>query len=137
MVGRGLEAPPDFANVRTQETYVGRERASGRAVLSKGWNLEGERVVSSQANARIAIRFHARDLHLVMGPAGAPVRFRVLLDGKPPGADRGDDVDEDGYGTASKRVLHQLIRQKGAITDRRFDIEFLDAGGEVYSFSFG
>lgn len=136
--GRGLEAPPDFAHLRTPETYLGRERATGHATLSKGWRIDRQRVVSSNQGERIAIRFHARDLHLVMGPTGKePVRFRVLLDGKPPGADRGDDVDEDGNGTAGKRTLYQLIRQKGAIGERSFEIEFLDPGSEVYSFTFG
>jgi hypothetical protein len=91
------------------------------------------------AKGRIAYRFHARDLHLVMEPAarGAAVRFQVLIDGQPPGLARGDDVDEHGNGTVSEARLYQLIRQPGPVTDRTLEITFLDSGVQVYAFTFG
>ncbi len=81
----------------------------------------------------------ARDLHLVMGPAtpGTPVRFRVLLDGQPPAAAHGTDVDEAGDGTVTRPRLYQLIRQPGPITERTFEITFLDPGVQAYAFTFG
>jgi hypothetical protein len=95
--------------------------------------------VLNGAEGRIAFRFHARDVHLVMGPParGEAVSFRVLLDGEPPGAAHGFDVDEQGHGTLSEQRLHQLIRQPGAITDRTFEIELLAPGAEAYCFTFG
>ena len=91
------------------------------------------------ASGRITYRFHSRDLHLVMGASrpGTPVRFRVQIDGKPPGAAHGADVDADGNGTASEPRLYQLIRQPKPIVDRTLVIDFLDAGVETYSFTFG
>ena len=88
---------------------------------------------------RIAYRFHARDLHLIVGPAerrGA-VPFRVLIDGRPPGASHGTDVDDQGNGTITEQRLYQLIRQAGPIADRKFEIEFLDSGVEAFAFTFG
>jgi hypothetical protein len=95
--------------------------------------------VLNAANGRIAYRFHARDLHLVMGPAarGTSVRFRVLIDGQPPGAAHGTDVDGQGDGTVIEQRLYQLIRQPEPIADRQFEIEFLDSGVEAFSFTFG
>jgi len=95
--------------------------------------------VLNTANGRIAYRFHARDLHLVMGPAarGTSVRFRVFLDGQAPGEASGSDVDEQGNGTVTDPRLYQLIRQPKPIADRRFEIEFLDAGVEAFVFTFG
>jgi len=95
--------------------------------------------VLNEANGRIAYRFHARDLHLVMGPParGTSVRFRVLIDGQPPGAAHGIDVDDQGDGTVSEQRLYQLIRQPKPIADRLFEIEFLDSGVEAYAFTFG
>ena len=92
-----------------------------------------------EAPGRIAIRFHARDVNLVMGPAerGTSVPFRVLIDGEPPGAAHGTDVDEQGNGTVSEQRLYQLIRQPKPIADRLFEIEFLDSGVEAYCFTFG
>jgi thiol-disulfide isomerase/thioredoxin len=105
------------------------------------WRLDGgERPVAlHKAPGRIAYRFHARDLHLVMGPPGrgTPVRFRVLIDGKPPGAAHGTDVDADGNGTAGEQRLYQLIRQPGTIADHEFEIQFLDPGVEAFAFTFG
>jgi Thioredoxin like C-terminal domain len=95
--------------------------------------------VLNEPNGRIAYRFHARDLHLVMGPPSgkAPVRFRVLIDGQPPGAAHGLDVDGQGNGTAADQRCYQLIRQPKPINDRKFEIEFLDPGIETYIFTFG
>jgi hypothetical protein len=93
----------------------------------------------NEPNGRITYCFHARDLNLVMGPAqrGAPVRFRVLVDGQPPGAAHGLDVEDQGTGTVVDQRLYQLIRQSGPIVDRQFTIEFLDAGAEAFVFAFG
>jgi hypothetical protein len=95
--------------------------------------------VLNEAPGRIAIRFHARDVNLVMGPAerGLSVAFRVLIDGEVPGAAHGTDVDEQGNGTVSEQRLYQLIRQEKPIDDRLFEIEFLDSGVEAYCFTFG
>ena len=103
------------------------------------WTVEREATVLNTANGRIAYRFHARDLHLVMGPAarGASVRFRVRIDGQPPGAAHGIDVDEQGNGMVTEQRLYQLIRQPKPIADRQFEIEFLDAGVEAFAFTFG
>src|SRR5258708_2977646 len=160
---RGLEAAADWGSLRSGENYVGYERTQkfaspGGAVLDKArmyelparlrlneWALSGDWTVKKEATAlneakgRIAYRFHARDLHLVMGPKtpGAPVRFRVLIDGQPPGAAHGIDVDEQGNGTVTQQRLYQLIRQPNPITDRQFEIEFLDPDVEAFAFTFG
>jgi hypothetical protein len=91
------------------------------------------------APGKIVFRFHARDLHLVLGPGkdGKPIRFRVLLDGAPPADDRGVDVDGQGNGTVKDYSVYQLIRQKGKVEDRTFQIEFLDPGVEAFAFTFG
>jgi thiol-disulfide isomerase/thioredoxin len=161
--GRGAEAAADWGSLRSPETYVGYERTEnfaspGGAVvgaphvysaparlmlnhwaLAGDWTLEKQATVLNKGNGRIAYRFHARDLHLVMGPAspGTSVRFRVLLDGQPPGAAHGVDVDAEGNGTATEQRLYQLVRQPKPITDRQFEIEFLDSGVEAFSFTFG
>jgi hypothetical protein len=103
------------------------------------WNVENQAIVLNTANGRIAYRFHARDLHLVMGPAarGTPVRFRVFPDGQAPGVAHGSDVVEQGTGTVTYQRLYQLIRQPKPIADRQFEIEFLDAGVEAFVFTFG
>jgi Thioredoxin like C-terminal domain len=95
--------------------------------------------VLNEPNGRIAYRFHARDLHLVMGPAvpGNSVRFRVFIDGQPAGAAHGIDVDSQGNGIVNQQRMYQLIRQPKPIVDRQFDIEFLDSGVEAFSFTFG
>jgi hypothetical protein len=107
--------------------------------LTGGWTMTSEASMANQPNGRISYRFHARDLHMVMGPAapGTSVRFRVLIDGKPPGAAHGGDVDEQGNGTVSEQRLYQLIRQTAPIVDRQFEIEFLDPGVAAFSFTFG
>jgi hypothetical protein len=107
--------------------------------LSGDWTVKKDAIVVNAAKGRIAYRFHARDLHLVMGPVGpgAPARFRVLIDGQPPGAAHGTDVDDQGNGTVSGQRLYQLIRQPKPIADRLFEIEFLDPGVEAFAFTFG
>jgi len=107
--------------------------------LSGDWRMNRQATVLNKANGRIAYRFHARDLHLVMGPAarGAPVRFRVLIDGQPPGAAHGIDVDDQGNGRVTEQRLYQLIRQPKPIAERQFEIEFLDSGVEAFAFTFG
>jgi len=107
--------------------------------LSGDWTLEQQATVLNEANGRIAYHFHARDLHLVMGPAarGTSVRFRVLIDGQPPGSAHGIDVDEQGNGIVSEQRMYQLIRQPKPIADRHFEIEFLDSGVEAFAFTFG
>jgi len=160
---RGAEAAADWVSLQSPENYVGYARTEnfaspGGAVLDKrrvyaaparlrlnNWALSGDWTVAKQAtvlnkaNGRIAYRFHARDLHLVMGPAarGASVRFRVLIDGQPPGAAHGIDVDDQGNGTAAEQRLYQLIRQPKPIADRQFEIEFLDSGVAAFAFTFG
>jgi hypothetical protein len=101
--------------------------------------VESEATVLNKANGRIAYRFHARDLNLVMGPAarGTSVRFRVFIDGRPPGEAFGSDADSQGNGTVTDQRLYQLIRQPKPIADRQFEIEFLDAGVEAFAFTFG
>ena len=103
------------------------------------WTMETGFIALNKANGRIAYRFHARDLHLVMGPvaSGAAVRFRVLIDGKPPGAARGVDVDEQGNGTVTGQRLYQLVRQPEPIADRTFEIEFLGKDVQAFVFTFG
>jgi thiol-disulfide isomerase/thioredoxin len=160
---RGAEAAADWGSLRSPENYLGYERTEnfaspGGAVLdeprvyaaptrlrlnhwalSGDWTIEQQATVLNEANGRIAYRFHARDLHLVLGPAarGTSVRFSVLIDGQPPGAAHGIDVDEQGNGTVSEQRLYQLIRQPKPIADRQFEIEFLDSGVEAFAFTFG
>jgi thiol-disulfide isomerase/thioredoxin len=160
---RGVEASADWDSLKSPENYVGYERTEnfvspGGAVLNKRrvyaaparlglnhWALSGDWTVGEQdtvlnkGNGRIAYRFHARDLHLVMGPAerGTSVRFRVLIDGQPPGPAHGIDVDDEGNGTVTEQRLYQLIRQPKPIADRQFEIEFLNPGVEVFAFTFG
>jgi thiol-disulfide isomerase/thioredoxin len=160
---RDAEAPADWASLRSPENYTGYERTEnfaspGDAVLgehhayttpaqlrlnhwalSGDWTIEEQAATLNEAGGQITYRFHARDLHLVMGPAvpGTSVRFRVLIDGQPPGAAHGADVDDQGTGTVAEQRLHQLIRQPGPITDRTFEITFLDPGIQAYSFTFG
>ena len=101
--------------------------------------MQKQSIVLNQAKGRIAYCFHARDLHLVMGPAirGSQVQFRVFIDGQPAGAAHGADVDDQGCGTVTEQRMYQLIRQPGPIVDRKFEIEFTDAGVEAFSFTFG
>jgi hypothetical protein len=161
--GRGAEAAADWDSLKSPENYVGYERTENFAspdgavldkrrvysvparlrlnqwALSGDWTMGRQAAVLNKSNGRIAYRFHARDLHLVMGPAarGTSVRFRVLIDGQPPGAAHGIDVDSQGNGTATQQRLYQLIRQAQPITDRQFEIEFLDPGVAAFAFTFG
>jgi len=159
----GVGAAADWAGLGSPETYLGYERAAGFAspgdavpderhvysapgglrrnqwALSGAWSIGPVPVLLNEPGGSISYQFHARDLHLVMGqPAGSPpVRFRVRLDGKPPGRAHGVDVDESGNGTADYQRMYQLIRQSPPIGDRLFEIEFPDAGVEAFVFTFG
>jgi thiol-disulfide isomerase/thioredoxin len=160
---QGVEAAADWGSLKSPENYVGYERtqsfaSAGGMVLDKPrmyelparlrlneWALSGDWTVKAQAavlnkpNGRIAYRFHARDLHLVMGPAepGTSARFRVRIDGQAPGAAHGIDVDEQGDGIVTGQRLYQLIRQPKPVTERQFEIEFLGSSVEVFAFTFG
>jgi thiol-disulfide isomerase/thioredoxin len=160
---RGAEVAADWSNLKSPENYVGYGRAEnfaspGGAVrdkphvyaaparlrlnasaLSGDWTVGKQATALNKPNGRIVYRFHARDLHLVMGPAvpGTSVRFRVFIDGKPPGAAHGVDVDDQGNGTVTEQRMYQLIRQPKPITDRQLEIEFLDSGVEAFAFTFG
>ena len=107
--------------------------------LSGDWTVKKEASALNKANGRIAYRFHARDLHLVMGPVarGTSVRFRVFIDGQQPGAAHGVDVDDHGNGTIAEQRLYQLIRQPKPVAELQFEIEFLDSGVEAFAFTFG
>jgi thiol-disulfide isomerase/thioredoxin len=159
----GFEAQADWTNLESPETYLGYEQAErfaspGRAeldeprafvapaslklnhwALSGDWTIESRASVLNGAEGRIAFRFHARDVNLILGPPerGTSVSFRVLVDGEPPGAAHGLDVDEGGHGTVSQQRLYQLIREPGSIADRTFEITFLAPGVEAYCFTFG
>jgi thiol-disulfide isomerase/thioredoxin len=147
----GFEVQADWENLESPETYLGsqqRERRTDSASDSlrlNQWSLSGDWTVASRASilgagdGTIAYRFHARDVHLVMGPRtrGASVPFRVLLDGQPPGDAHGLDVGEDGRGTVAHQRLHQLIRQSGSIADSTIEIGFPAGGVEAYCFTFG
>ncbi len=101
--------------------------------------IGNEHAALDKKDGGIVYRFHARDLHLVLGPApdGKPIRFRVTLDGAAPGDNHGADTDADGQGTVTGQRLYQLIRQSGTIADRNFEIRFLDPGVQAYAFTFG
>jgi thiol-disulfide isomerase/thioredoxin len=139
--GRGVEAAADWDDLRSPETYIGYERAPGFGgpQLVGGWRVEPEAAVLDAPGGRIVHRFHARDLHLVLAPAeeDRPVRFRVSVDGAPPGLDHGIDVDEHGEGVVTEPRLYQLVRQRGPIGERTFEITFLDGGVSAYVFTFG
>lgn len=163
VVADGVQGAADLANLRSPETYLGYSRARGFASpggarqdvpsqysaaaklrlsqwsLSGIWTVAGEYAALNQAGGRIVHRFHARDLHLVLGPApdGKPVRFRVTIDGAAPGSAHGTDIDADGMGTVTAERLYQLVRQDGPVTERNFEIEFLDPGVRAYAFTFG
>ena len=160
---RGVEAPADWATLRSAENYTGYERTESFAspggivpgqphlyrapaqlglnhwALSGNWTMEEQATRLDEADGQIFYRFHARDLNVVMGPAAdrTALRFRVLLDGQPPGAAHGTDVDEQGHGTVVEQRLYQLIRQPDRITERTVEITFPDPGAETYSFTFG
>jgi thiol-disulfide isomerase/thioredoxin len=161
--GGGIEAAPDWADLRSPESYVGYDRAENFAppggetrnkrrlypspgslrlnhwTLSGDWTAREQFALLNAPNGRISYRFHARDLNLIMGPSapGVNVRFRVMIDGQPPGMAHGVDVDGEGNGTVIQQRLYQLIRQQRPIADRQFEIEFLDSGVEAFDFTFG
>jgi thiol-disulfide isomerase/thioredoxin len=160
---RGLEAPADWDTLRSPENYTGYERTEnfaspGGAVpgqphvytapavlrlnhwaLSGDWTMDEQATTLNQAGGQIACGFHARDLNLVMGPAapGSFLPFRVLLDGRPPGAAHGADIDGQGHGTVTQPRLYQLIRQPGPVGDRTLELTFADPGAQAYAFTFG
>jgi len=106
--------------------------------LAGDWTMEEEAATLNAAGGQIACRFHARDLNLVMGPTpGTSLRFRVGIDGQPPGEAHGTDTDADGTGTLTQQRVHQLIRQPGPITERTFEITFPGPGVQAYCFTFG
>jgi hypothetical protein len=107
--------------------------------LAGDWTVKRGATVLNQADGQIVYRFHARDLHLVMAPParGTPVRFRVLIDGLPPGTGHGADVDDQGNGTLTEPRLYQLVRQPGSVSERTFEVAFLDPGVQAYAFTFG
>lgn len=136
----GVEAQADWEHLRTPETYLGyaRRERSKRWALTGDWTTRRENVVLDAAGGSITYRFHARDAHLVLSPgAREPIAFRVLLDGDPPGAAHGVDVDEDGNGLIGDGRLYQLVRQHEAVRERTLEITFLEAGAEAYVFTFG
>jgi thiol-disulfide isomerase/thioredoxin len=160
--GVGVEAEADWANLRSPEAYVGYERTAhfaspGGAVpdrtttyrhppelwlnawsLAGDWSMESGRVVSQQPGAAIAFRFHARDAHLVLShEASGSIPFRVTLDGHPPGAAHGVDVDNDGRGHLEGGRMYQLIRQQIGIAVRTLEITFDGSGAGAYVFTFG
>jgi hypothetical protein len=160
---RGVEAPADWDTLASPENYTGYDRSenfaspggaaagqphvySAPAELGRNhWALSGDWTIGDQATTlnaapgQITYRFHARDLNLVLGPAapGTPARFRVLIDGQPPGEAHGSDTDGEGSGSAAEQRLYQLIRQRGPVADRTFEITFADPGAQAYAFTFG
>lgn len=160
---RGLEVAADYDDLRSPENFLGADRTTGFAspgvlvvnaahryafprslqlnewALSGDWTSTREAVALNEAGGRLAYRFHGRDLNLVMGSRkpGAPARFRVLVDGKPPGSAHGIDVDADGNGLVNEQRTYQLIRHPKPIIDRTFEIEFLDPDVETFDFTFG
>ena len=159
----GAEAAAAWRDLRSGENYLGSSRtrnfvspggiapgkphayaapsglALNRWALAGTWTIDADHVTAGAAAAKIAYRFHARDLHLVMGPEtrGQAIRFRVLLDGKPPGGSHGSDLDKEGNGTLREQRMYHLLRQAGPIEDRLFEIEFLEPGAAAFSFTFG
>jgi thiol-disulfide isomerase/thioredoxin len=161
--GAGIEAAPDWEDSRSPETYIGYRQAKNFAsteklrkdaiqsfsapaklslnhwALSGSWNVNSESAVLQAAPGKVVFQFHSRDLHLILASAkdGKPVRFKVTLDGAAPGENHGVDIGPDGLGEIREPRLYQLIRQKGPIVDRTFEIEFLDSGGQALDFTFG
>jgi cytochrome c biogenesis protein CcdA/thiol-disulfide isomerase/thioredoxin len=159
----GSQAAADFKDVASPETYVGYARQQNYAspekirknapqvytatvrltvnqwALAGNWNMNDEHAALLAAPGKVLFRFHARDLHLVLGPSknGKPVRFRVRIDGAAPAEDHGADTDEQGAGVVKEYRLYQLVRQKRKVEDRTFEIEFLDPGVQAFAFTFG
>jgi thiol-disulfide isomerase/thioredoxin len=163
VTGDGPQAAADERDLRSPETYIGYAQARNFASpdgvredapslyrtvsalplnrwgLAGVWTIGGEFATLGDKSGSITYRFHARDLHLVLAPPsqGQPIRFRVKIDGAPPGADHGFDVDAEGRGSVQEARMYQLVRQSGAVADRTFEIEFFDAGVRAYAFTFG
>ncbi len=162
VTAQGAMAPPDLADVASPETYAGYERierfgsvggvvadtahrysvtplALNQWGLRGTWTIAPEQSRLNESGGGVVYRFHARDLHLVMGPAadGKPVRFHVTIDGAEPLDSHGSDVDASGNGVVTGQRLYQLLRQRGPVQDRTFEIKFLDPGVRVYAFTFG
>jgi thiol-disulfide isomerase/thioredoxin len=160
--GLGVESEADWDHLQTPETYLGYWRSERFAspdaasfderrvyelperllvnhwALAGEWTIGAENVEVDQPGGSIAYRFHARDAHLVLSRASRePIRFRVLLDGEPPGPSAGVDVDTDGTGLLRDGRLYQLVRQPDAIRERTLQITFLEPGAEAYAFTFG
>ena len=159
----GAELQADWDNLGSAENYVGYERTEGFAspggavpdkshlytvpeklglnswAIAGDWTMQREATVLNKPGGRVAYRFHARDVHLVMGPGSRanPVRFQVQIDGQSAAAVHGTDVDQQGNGTVTEPRMYQLIRQSSKIVDRQFEIQFLDPGVEIFSFTFG
>jgi cytochrome c biogenesis protein CcdA/thiol-disulfide isomerase/thioredoxin len=158
----GAEAAADSPDVKSPETYIGYDRgdrfvspggvvqdtshtyAAGEPQLNDWsltgkWTIANERAQLDEAGGSIVYRFHARDLHLVLGPSteGEKIRFRITIDGKPPGEAHGMDSDADGNGVVTTQRLYQLVRGPGAVADHTFEIRFLDPGVQAYAFTFG
>jgi hypothetical protein len=158
----GALAAADNADAKSPETYVGFDRGEnfvspGGVVqnvphvyapgaphlnewaLSGNWTISPENAALNEKDGSIVYRFHARDLHLVLGPApeSGPVRFRVTIDGVPPDNSHGFDTDAEGLGVVASQRIYQLIRQSGPITDHTFEIQFLDPGVQAFAFTFG
>jgi thiol-disulfide isomerase/thioredoxin len=158
----GAQDAPDLGDLESPETYIGsvhRENFVSETLASKNsqvyetpaslernqWGLVGkwkvgeEQATLEQAPGKIIFRFHARDLHLVLGPvpSGKPIPFRITIDGAAPGSAHGVDTNAQGKGVVSVERLYQLVRQTGPISDRTFEIEFLDPGVQAFSFTFG
>jgi thiol-disulfide isomerase/thioredoxin len=162
--GSGAQAPPDMNDIQSPETYIGYAKAQNfrdqtyedeqhlyvpqatydhnQWGLAGNWTIGADKAVLDRAPGRIIFRFHARDLHLVLGPSDEsgrekPVRFHVSLDGAVPSAAHGADTDADGNDIVTEHRLYQLVRQQGPVADHTFAIEFLDPGVQAFSFTFG
>lgn len=158
----GVEVEADWNSLKSGENYLGYERTEGfvsgelkqdkgrsytapptlrlnQWALSGDWTAQQQSILLNKVNGKIVYRFHARDLHLVMKPAvtGMTIRFRVLINGKPPGTAHGVDIDEEGNGKVNQERMYQLIRQTKSVAESEFEIEFLDAGAEAFAFTFG
>jgi len=160
---RGLEVSADVGSLRSPESYLGYEQGErfaspGGAIvdaprmytvppglalnqwaLAGDWTVKGRAAVMNAAHGKIVYRFHARDVNLVMGPkrGAQPVQFAVKVDGTPPGAAHGTDIDEQGKGTAARQRTYQLVRQQKAMADRELEIQFVEPGVEAFCFTFG
>jgi hypothetical protein len=163
VVPRGLEVAADYRTLRSPESYLGYQKAQAFAspggafqdapgvyavpaklalnqwALAGDWTLKGGSALLNKENGKIVYRFHGRDVNLIMGPrpGSQPVRFTVKIDGKPPSASRGTDIDEQGNGTASRQTTYQLLRLQSRIEDRDFEIQFAEPGLEAFCFTFG